>query len=978
MKKLILLLFTVLVTFISQAQLLSFTPDFPLDNSNLVITMDATKGNKGLQGFAGPVYVHIGLITNLSANPTQWKYAPFAWGSTGAASQATAAGTNKWTYTIPNIRSFFNSAAGGVPAGETILKVAILFRDGPGNIKQANSDGSDMFIPVYAAGEFAVRFTSPFMQPMYNMVPEPINVSVPASIPVTAVSSKNATLTIRYDGTQIGTAAAAQTVSGTANVTTECQHLITVEADDNGTFKRDTVNFSIVPASYPTGARPAGLKDGITYENSNTEAVLILYAPLKNKVSIVGDFNNWLQTCDGLLKKDGDYFWTRITGLTPGTNYRYQYIVDDTTRVADPYSELVLDPNNDQYISPATFPNMPAYPTGKTTGGFVGVLTPGEAAYNWTSNSYVRPDKKDLLIYELLVRDFTAAQNWQTLRDTLNYIKNLGFNAIELMPINEFDGNNSWGYNPCFYFAPDKAYGTKNALKAFIDQAHSLGISVIQDIAFNHATGQSPLAAMWWNSASSQPASNSPYFYQTAQHPYNVFNDFNHNTEATKLHVSRFIRHWLTEYRMDGFRWDLSKGFTTQNYGTCSGSCESSMAQFSQNRIDLWKRYYDSMQVVSPGSYCILEHFAAATEDAELARNGMMLWGNMTYNFTGNVKGVSSEADINNAFWINRWGSTNLTDKPGLITFAESHDEERVIYNTLNSANTNTSNSGVHNPKDLTTAIRRAEAMAAILMAVPGPKMIWQFGELGYDFPINYCVNGTINNNCRLDPKPIRWDYYQDLSRRRLFDTYSAMARLRQQKPTAFRTSALAAGTNLGSSLVKTVIVDHADLKYVVVANFDVFQQSPDVVIPPGFATWYNYTQGGTINVTGSTYNVTLAPGEYRVYLNQNITGGNVTTAIRDIIANSNEFKLSVYPNPLQQTSTVRYELPKSGKVSIQLMNIQGQVMASKNMGFQLKGLQTYELSRTDFAGARLTAGQYVLQVRVDNVVRYEKLMVQQ
>lgn len=975
MKKLILLLFTVLVTFISQAQLLSFTPDFPLDNSNLVVTMDANRGSKGLLNYtANDVYVHTGVITNLSTSSTNWRYVKFNqnFNLPNALLQATSLGANKWQFTIADIRNYY-----GVPAGETILKIAILFRSGDGTKKQANSDGSDMFIPVYTAGEFAVRFTSPFMQPTYNMVPEPINVSVPASIPVTAVSSKNATLTIRYDGTQIGTAAAAQTVSGTANVSTECQHLITVEANDNGTFKRDTVNFSITPASYPTAPRPAGLKDGITYQNNNTEAVLILYAPLKNKVSVIGDFNNWQQTCDGLLKRDGDYFWTRISSLTAGTNYRYQYVVDDSIRVADPYSELLLDPNNDQYISAATFPNMPAYPTGKTTGGIVGVLTPGEAVYNWTSNSYVRPDKKDLMIYELLVRDFTAAQNWQTLKDTLNYIKNLGFNAIELMPINEFDGNNSWGYNPCFYFAPDKAYGTKNALKAFIDQAHSLGISVIQDIAFNHATGQSPLAAMWWNSTLSQPAANSPYFYQTAQHPYNVFNDFNHNTEATKLHVSRFIRHWLTEYRMDGFRWDLSKGFTTQNYGTCSGTCESNMAQYSQDRINLWKRYYDSMQVVSPGSYCILEHFAAATEDAELARNGMMLWGNMTYNFTGNVKGVSSEADINNAFWINRWGSTNLTDKPGLITFAESHDEERVIYNTLNSANTNTSNSGVHNPKDLTTAIRRAEAMAAILMAVPGPKMIWQFGELGYDFSINYCVNGTINNNCRLDPKPIRWEYYQELSRRRLYDTYSAMARLRQQKPTAFRTSALAAGTSLGSSLVKTVIVDHADLKYVVVANFDVLTQTPAVAFP-ATGTWYDYTNGGSISVSGALQSVSLPPGQYKVYLNQNITGGNVTTDIRDIIANSNEFKLSVYPNPVQQTSTVRYELPKSGKVSIQLMNIQGQIVASKNMGFQLKGLQTYELSRINFAGTRLTAGQYVLQVRVDNVVRYEKLMVQQ
>ncbi|MBY0478182.1 MAG: T9SS type A sorting domain-containing protein [Chitinophagaceae bacterium] len=967
MKKSLLSLILLCSLAFTNAQLLTFTPDFPLDNSNLVITMDAEKGNKGLLGFAGPVYVHVGVITNLSSGPSDWKYVPFAWATSNPAAQAVSAGTNKWTYTINNIRTFFN-----VPPGETILRVNILFRNAAGTLVQRNIDGSDMYLPVYAAGAFAVRFTLPPLQPTYNMMPEPINVSVPANIPVTAVASKNANIIIRYNGTQIGSATAAQTASGTANITTTCEHQLTIEANDNGNIIRDTINFFIPPVTYPTAARPAGRRDGITFENNNTEAVFILYAPLKNRVSIIGDFNNWTQTCAGLLQKDGDYFWTRVTGLTAGNNYRYQYIVDDSIRVADPYSELLLDPSNDQFISATTFPNRPAYPAGKTSGGFVGVITPGETPYNWTSNSYVRPDKKDLMIYLLLMRDFTEAQNWQTLKDTLNYIKTLGFNAIKILPFNEFDGNISWGYNPCYFFAPDKAYGTKNALKAMIDQAHNMGIAVIQDVALNHATGQSPLAAMWWNSAASQPAANNPYFYQTAQHPFNVFNDFNHNSEATKLHVARFIRHWLTEYRIDGFRWDLSKGFTNQNCGNNQGCWDA----FNQDRINIWKRYNDSMQNVSPGSYCILEHFAASAEDAELARNGMLLWGNMNYNFTGNVKGNAGEADINNAFWINRWGSTNLTDKPGLITFAESHDEERVIYNTQNSNTTNTSNSAVHNPRDLNTALRRKEAMAAILMGLPGPKMIWQFGELGYDFSINRCTNGTINNGCRLDPKPIRWDYYQVLNRRRLFETYAAMAKLRQQKPVTFRTPNLANGTNLGGSLVKTVVVDHADLKYVIVANFDVFQQSPNVTFP-ATGTWYNYTQGGSISVSGATFNVVLPPGEFRVFLDQNIAGG-IVTSIRDVIANSNEFKLGVYPNPVQQTSFVRYELPKSGQVTLRVMNIQGQVLATKNMGFQLKGLQVYELNKNDVNGAALKAGQYVLQVRVDNIVRYEKLIVQQ
>lgn len=972
MRKTLLAFFLICVTVNTGfCQLLATSPSFPVDGNGvpLTITVDATKGNKGLQGFSGNVFVHIGVITSTSPGPSPWSNVQTTWGSTSAAAQCNPAGTNKWSFTINNIRTFF-----GLDANPTvrILKIAILFRSGgcgstglPDCLAQRNADGSDMYIPVYQTNEFALKFTSPAMQPTYNPIPEPVaTAALPFNVPVTAVSSKNANLTIRFNGNQIGTAAAAQTVSGTANVTANCDQQITAEANDNGTILRDTINFFVPPATYPTGARPAGRKDGITYEDGNTKAVLILYAPLKNKVSIVGDFNNWKETCSSLLKKDGDYFWTEVTGLTPGQQYRFQYKVDDTIRVADPYSELVLDPNNDQFISASTYPNMPAYPTGKTTGGIVGVLTPGEAAYNWTSNSYVRPDKRDLMIYELLVRDFTAARNWQTLKDTLNYIKNLGFNAIKLMPFNEFDGNESWGYNPMYFFAPDKYYGSKQALKAFIDQAHNLGIAVIQDIALNHATGQSAMAAMWWNPTLNQTAANNPYFYQTAQHPFNVFHDFNHNVAPTKYLTERFIQHWLTEYRIDGFRWDLSKGFTT-NFT----SDVNAWNQYNQGRVDIWQNYYNVMQTTSAGSYCILEHLGNNDEEAELAKRGMMLWGKMTFEFAGNVKGVSGESNINNAYWRNRnnWSDALLSDKPHLITYAESHDEQRIIYSSLNDGNTNTSNPS-HNPKDTTTALRRKEAMAAILMGIPGPKMIWQFGELGYDYNIDF--NGRTGN------KPVRWDYFQQTRRKRLYETYAAMAKLRNLYKNTFRTPNLALGTNLGNNLVKTIVVDHADLKYVVVANFDVVQQTPVVTFPAN-GTFYDYTNGGTISVSGNQQAIVLGPGEYKVFLNQNVSGG-VVTNIRDLIATNADFRLGIYPNPVQQSAIVKYELPKSGKVSVQLMNLQGQVLASKNMGFQLKGLQLFELDRNSFAGMPLTAGQYVLQVRVDNLVRYEKLMVQQ
>jgi hypothetical protein len=209
-----------------------------------------------------------------------------------------------------------------------------------------------------------------------------------------------------------------------------------------------------------------------------------------------------------------------------------------------------------------------------------------------------------------------------------------------------------------------------------------------------------------------------------------------------------------------------------------------------------------------------------------------------------------------------------------------------------------------------------------------------------------------------------------------LYETFAAMHKLRLQRPDAFNRATVTTGTNFGSNLWKSVVLNHSSLKLVVVANFNLTQTTQQVTFPTA-GTYFDYTRGGTFNAFGTPQNVTLNPGEYRVWIDQNLTGGLVTS-VRDQVANATEFKLSVYPNPVQQSATVRYELPKSGQVSIQLMNIQGQVVATKHMGFQLKGLQVFELDRNSFAGNRLTAGSYVLQVRVDNVVRYEKIMVQQ
>src|SRR5688572_22795370 len=131
---------------------------------------------------------------------------------------------------------------------------------------------------------------------------------------------------------------------------------------------------------------------------------------------------------------DGSYYWLTIHGLTANVEYAFQYLVDNTIYIADPYSEKILDPWNDQYIPAATYPGLKAYPSSTNVAagrnGIVSVLQTCSTPYNWQVKQFTKPDKKNLVIYELLVRDFGDARNYQMLIDTMSYFKRLGINAI--------------------------------------------------------------------------------------------------------------------------------------------------------------------------------------------------------------------------------------------------------------------------------------------------------------------------------------------------------------------------------------------------------------------------------------------------------------------------------------------------------------------------------------------------------------------
>lgn len=963
MKKVFIVCFLMLLfSFSGDAQVLTWTPAFPKDNDNVVITMDATKGNQGLNNYtpASDVYVHVGVITNLSTSSSDWRYVRFTWGTTTAAAQATSLGSNQWQYTINNPRTYFS-----VPAGETILKIAILFRSGNGNLKQANTDGSDMYIPVYTT-TIATKFSVPPFQPTFIPIPEPISKQQNDFINLTAIANNTAeNMKLYLNGTQIASANNVNTISANPQLTVAGNQTIVAEATLTGTTRTDTLRFFV--ASAPVVAPlPAGVRDGINYEPGNTSVVLVLNAPGKNRVSVIGDFpgSNWIEQTNYVMNKtpDGNHWWLRITGLTPGQEYSFQYLVDGTLRVGDPYAEKILDPFNDGFITAATYPGIKPYPTGLTTGN-VSILQTNAPAYNWTVTNFNRPDKRNLVIYEMLLRDFVAAHDWKTIRDTLSYLQRLGVNAIQLMPFNEFDGNESWGYNPAYFLAPDKYYGPKNSLKEFIDTCHRRGIAVIMDIALNHTTGASPLAALYWNSSTNQPAANNPWLNITATHPFSVFNDFNHESLRTRYFTSRVIEHWLQEYKLDGFRWDLSKGFTQTN----SGSNVGLWGQYDASRVAIWKRYYDTMQLKSPGTYCILEHFADNSEEIELSNYGMLLWGNNTAQWQEATMGYTNTSNFEgNIHSVRNWSN------PHLIGYMESHDEERLMYKNLQFGNT----AGTYNTKDLNTALKRMEQAAAFFFNIPGPKMMWQFGELGYDYSINHCPDGTINNNCRTANKPIRWDYKNVIQRQRLYDIYSAMNKLRFHPwyKDIYIANAVSIDRSLAGGFKFLRLRSANDTScVVVVGNFDVVQQSGTVTFPVA-GTWYDYLNGGTFTATGTAQSFTLQPGEYRVLLNRNLTNAVVTSTGGSPTVSAAGLTASLFPNPANSNSVLEINVPETGKVQVELYNQLGQQIKTVFSDRLLKGNHRIPLTgKVD----NLPAGSYLLTIQQAGVKVSVKMIIQ-
>ena len=597
---------------------------------------------------------------------------------------------------------------------------------------------------------------------------------------------------------------------------------------------------------------PVPRQDGITVLAPD-RAHFQLRAPAKDHVHLRGDFNGWGMEEDYLMNRsvDGNTWWLEVDGLDPGAWTRFHYLVDDTVEVADPYSPLILDPWNDGYVPAETFPNRPPFPSQHAFWP-VGAFRTLEEDFVWTDAGFTRPAQDRLVIYELLVRDWDAARDFVAVTERLDHLEWLGITAIELMPVSEFDGNSSWGYNPGPRFAVDKAYGTADALKRLVNAAHARGIAIILDVVPNHSFGLDPMVRLYQDANNAASAGN-PWFNQNQVHPYGLGYDFDHQDLWTREFWKRVLDFWIDEFHVDGYRIDLSKGLTQTNTLGDVGAWNN----YDQSRVDILFDYGNHVWTQHPGTYLILEHLGDNPEETALANGGFLLWGKQTSQFGEAVMGYGG--DFSQASWQARgW------NWPNLVAYMESHDEQRVAHDLVNFGNA----AGNYDTKALGTAMDRMGMAHAFLLALPGPKMMYQWGEFGYDVSLFDCLNGTFAEGCKLDEKPEPWaDKALEPERQGLARTVKAMCELKRDEP-VFGTYDYS--IDFGGS-GKRLHLYSPDQNMVLCGNFDVV--GFDMV--PGFP----HTGIWTDALTGDTYNVSdlgapfyFAPGQHHLWMDTPVT----------------------------------------------------------------------------------------------------------
>lgn len=520
-----------------------------------------------------------------------------------------------------------------------------------------------------------------------------------------------------------------------------------------------------------------------------------LFAPNNKGAALIGSFSDWKEI--PMEKGEDGYFRTQVD-LEDGV-YQYKFRVqtkspnfepDQWVDVIDPYATDVDEAKNNGVVR----------------------IKDGKRivdAYVWQHDDTPLPDNHELVIYEMHVADYSGGEDdpckrgkYQDAIAKLDYLSELGINAIELMPVNEYPGDYSWGYKVRHFFATESSYGSTEELKRFIDQCHGRGIRVFIDGIYNHTDEECPLMLIDRN-----------YWYYEYRHypedPANYWGpEFNYDNYDEKLdvkpawkYVGDVVRYWVQEYHIDGIRFDAVRQLA--NYEFLDWLAKQSKKNAAPKPFyNIAEHIPDTSTVVSPEGpldacwhesfrYFIIPHICGETFELEKLKEVL------------DPRRQGYEVPTN------------------VINYLSTHDRERVMREL--------GERGIFDE----AAFGRAKLGAVLLMTAMGVPMLW----MGEEFGEHKRKSETVTQ-----PKKIAWPLLERDLNRDLFEYYKKLIALRKQNPALSSDNIEFFHENPEAKLLAYSRWHEEGYRVVVVANFsENFLSGYQVPNFPEAGTWHEW-----------------------------------------------------------------------------------------------------------------------------------------
>ncbi|EAZ91171.1 alpha-amylase family glycosyl hydrolase [Crocosphaera chwakensis] len=503
-----------------------------------------------------------------------------------------------------------------------------------------------------------------------------------------------------------------------------------------------------------------------------------LFAPYNEKATIKGSFSDWSDI--EMEKDENGYFRTKVE-LEDGI-YEYQFRVQSKSPFLDPDEWVEI---NDPY----------AKEINTESGNSVVRVKEGEKiidTYVWKNDDHSLPKNEQLVIYELFVNKFSG--NFKGIIEQLDYLSELGINAIQLIPIQAFPEDKKWGYTPRHYFAVEPRYGSSEDLKYLIDECHGKGIRVLLDCVFNHSDTENPLTQInhdyWYRE---QP--NDPDHSWGPEFDYEYYDD-NLDIKPAWQFIGDVVKFWVEEYHIDGFRYDAAKQI--DNYDFLDWLSEQARNSTGD------KPFFNTAEYIpeNPQLAGFDRPVDACWHESFYQQAIVHICGD-NYNFE----------DLKEVVNCKQQGYQGAIST---INYISCHDHQSVF-----------SELGDRNIFE-EEAFQRAKLGAILLMTTVGVPLLWMGNEFGeYDADAESSIN---------------WNLLENESNKNLFETYQKLIRLKTQTNALHTDNIDFIHEDIDNKVLVYHRWDNEDSRVVVVLNFSGNSLS-DYRIPnfPNSTDWNDY-----------------------------------------------------------------------------------------------------------------------------------------